>query len=475
MHFRASLRLFVVLLAVVAFTGCREPDDRSLPPTHVNLVFVTSPDLLHDGGGDVDSLTANLTNQGLQRSLLLAAYLKGEVLGNRNVSGIYALSPATHRQTPAGHPDMAGLGYIQQFALQNQVTIRGTTGNSFPIAACYAPGAVPEGVVQPASFPPDCRGLDYTDTHGVNVAAALRIIDAGVAGYYVFSAPWETIRALMEKTSLAKGYGLVVPAAYPGPNRIHAISVSPQQVAELHVYDAALAPPNRYPTLPDAVRPAACNQQQAFFSARRSGGVDGAVVPPGMNRNSTVHLIRHAEAHPSSAFEDGNYVAAGQWRALALPHFLRDRIHPDRVYSIDPAQPLGTNGFGFSYVRPSLTVLPYAIAKGLPLDLVTGFELNENPNDPGNARDTMDFFFRGGRFTGSTVLVAWEHEHFPPLVTTLLQSYGGSEPLPALDWPTTDYDTIWTVRLDAQGNVSVDNGLCEGIDSASLPWLPPTF
>ena len=48
---------------------------------------------------------------------------------------------------------------------------------------------------------------------------------------------------------------------------------------------------------------------------------------------------------------------------------------------------------------------------------------------------------------------------------SLLQSYGSTVPAPALPWPRTDYDTIWTVKLDAQGNLTVDNALCEGIDS----------
>jgi hypothetical protein len=73
------------------------------------------------------------------------------------------------------------------------------------------------------------------------------------------------------------------------------------------------------------------------------------------------------------------------------------------------------------------------------------------------------------------VLLAWEHEHFPPLVTTLLESYGGSQPVPSLTWPQSDYDTIWTVKLDASGNVTVDNSLCEGIDSARLPAEAPRF
>jgi hypothetical protein len=42
-------------------------------------------------------------------------------------------------------------------------------------------------------------------------------------------------------------------------------------------------------------------------------------------------------------------------------------------------------------------------------------------------------------------------------------------------WPPTDYDTIWTVKLDARGNLTVNNGMCEGISSAALPATPPQF
>ena len=38
-----------------------------------------------------------------------------------------------------------------------------------------------------------------------------------------------------------------------------------------------------------------------------------------------------------------------------------------------------------------------------------------------------------------------------------------------------DYDTIWTVKLDAHGNLTVNNALCEGINSAALPATPPQF
>jgi hypothetical protein len=93
-----------------------------LSTVNVNLIFVSSPDLAYQAAGDVDPGTANLTNQGLQRSLLMAPYLKQQLLGGKNVTGIYALAPMTHLQTVNHYPDMAPLVTIQQFALLNQVS-----------------------------------------------------------------------------------------------------------------------------------------------------------------------------------------------------------------------------------------------------------------------------------------------------------------------------------------------------------------
>ncbi len=460
-------------LTLIAACGCI-PHPCGLPDENVNLIFVVSPDVAYQTPGDVDLTTANLTGQGLHRSLMMGSYVKDHLLGCRNVTAIYALEPMTHLQTEHGYPDMAGLAFVQQFALLNQITLMGTTGNSYPIGTSYARGSVPSGVVEPNIFPPNCQGLDFDDAAGNNIALATRIIDARVPGYYVFSAPWETTRALLAGIKDAKGYCLNLPTAFVGTNCVYVISITPCGLASLLALDSRLNPSAGYPALPAPVPSAPCGTQQTPFSLARTAGVDGAVVPAGMNTNETVYLIRHAEAHPTRQFENGNYVGAGQWRALAMPEFLRSKISPNQVYSIDPAQAFGVDQFGFSYVRPSLTVLPYAVANNLPYHLVASFYIGQ-ATDPNVALETIDFFFKGGAFSNQSVLVAWEHDHFPPLITALLQSYGGSQPVPSLTWPPDDYDTIWTVRLDGSGNVTVDNYLCEGIDSAGLPAEAPRF
>ncbi len=149
------------------------------------------------------------------------------------------------------------------------------------------------------------------------------------------------------------------------------------------------------------------------------------------------------------------------------------------MYSIDPAQfgPGSLNAaddYTWSTVAPALTAEPYAISNNLPYNLVTDFELSDPLSD---AHPTSNFFFYGGKFSNQNVLVAWAYQFIQPTITTLLTDYNASpqQLLQISAWPPDDYDTIWTVRLDAVGDVTVSNGTCEGINSAALPPTPPQF
>ena len=77
--------------------------------------------------------------------------------------------------------------------------------------------------------------------------------------------------------------------------------------------------------------------------------------------------------------------------------------------------------------------------------------------DKDHARLTSDFFFTGGKFSNQTVLLAWESSRIKPFINALLNSYGGNSlsHLPE-EWPSTGYDTVWTVTLDEFGNLRVD-------------------
>jgi hypothetical protein len=473
-------------LALTLLAGCARssspPAPAPLSAGNLNLIFVVSEDSAYQATGDVNPTTANLTSQGLQRSLLMATFLKESVLAGQNVAAIYAIEPMTHLQTTNNYPDMVALETVQQFALLNQVTLssdaQGGTpfaGQSYPLNASYSSGSIPSGFPVPAPFCPNCQGLDFKDVGGDNEALVTGIVKSRAAGFYVFSAPWETTSALLRNINQLEGYNLALPPSYRGPNSIYAISISPSGSASLVTYDSNLHPPPTYPVLPPpALANTPCSAQQPF-SITVTGGQGGAVVPAGTNTNETVYIIRHADAHPTPYWDDNNYVGAGQWRALDLAYALQGKISPNQVYSIDPAQfgPGSVSASGdsnWSSVAPALTAEPYAIANNLPYNLFSSFLLTD-PNAPS---ETSALLFTKGTLSNQKVLLAWAYQFIQPTINALLLSYhGDGQQAPA--WPDNDYDTIWTVTLDAHSNVTVSNLTCEGINSAALPAIPPQF
>jgi hypothetical protein len=181
-------------------------------------------------------------------------------------------------------------------------------------------------------------------------------------------------------------------------------------------------------------------------------------------------------------WSDNGYVGAGQWRALDLPNALLGKISPNQVWSGDISQfTQGTTTASgedlWSGIAPALTVEPYAIANNLPYNLVSSFELS----DPNWAQLISNFFFTGGRFSNQKVLVGWSYQQIQPTVQALVSSYypNTPPPLPALltapAWLDNDYDSLWTLTLDPNGNLTADFTKCEGINSATLPATAPQF
>ena len=68
--------VFFMGMLIFSLTGCgggsSSNTTAALSADNLNLIFVVSPDLAYSAPGDVDPDTAELTNQGLQRSLLMA-------------------------------------------------------------------------------------------------------------------------------------------------------------------------------------------------------------------------------------------------------------------------------------------------------------------------------------------------------------------------------------------------------------------
>jgi hypothetical protein len=458
-----------VLFGLYHFFGSQQQQPQHQRQSgQIFLIFVVSEDLAYQSSGDINPYTADLTSQGLERSLLTATYLH-QLVGATSVNGIYVLTPMTHLQTASSYPDMVAAESVEQFALLTQVTMSTIyPGYGSPLTTT----GYPVNASAPSNSCASCQGLDFADQGGDNEALVSGILAANASGSYVFSAPWETTSSLLARINQAKGYNLTLPPSYQGANAIYVLTIAPSGGASLTTYNSNANPSSTYPTL-QQVPTGACTQQTPFNIAV-TGGAAGAQIPAGSNTNETLYLIRHAEAHPLGSFDDGNYVGSGQWRALALPSALGGKIHPTQVYAIDPSTPIqGTQSASgvstWSYVRPALTVEPYAIAYNLPFRLAEGFDWSSGPA-------SSNFFFNGGGLSNSSVLVGWEHGAIPVMVNALISSYfpqGGAPQAPG--WPDNDYDTVWTVTLDGEGNLAVNNSLCEGIQSAALPAAAPQF
>ncbi len=399
-----------LLLNAIFLTGCvsghsftplvANPDPP--PASNLNLIFIISEDRAFNTTGDVDPSTGNLTNTGLERALTMNTFVSQYVLNSHNVSSISALQPMTHLQTPAKLPDMAPLETVQQLAVLSRITLTSNTsggdlytGQNFPVNASYSAASLPLDAYKPAEFCPTCVGLDFNDGGGENEALVDGIVKHNSAGYFVFSAPWETTSALLTKINTLEGYHLNLPRSYGGANVIYAISIAPSGVVHLTSYNSNVVPPATYPVLPSSGLVSAACTVNSPSSLQVTAGVNGAVLPTGINTNETVYFVRHAEAHPHNDWSDNNYVGAGQWRALDLPNSLQGKVSPDQVWSGDPSQygegTVAVNGdFNWSGLAPAMTVEPYAIANNLPYHLMTTVDWTATNPGP----DTSTFFFQ---------------------------------------------------------------------------------
>ena len=194
-----------------------------------------------------------------------------------------------------------------------------------------------------------------------------------------------------------------------------------------------------------------------------------------LNNRQTVYFIRHVEAHPNGNFENGNFVCQGAWRALGANGIL-DRIiggTPQHLFTTNPNDIIGCNG-SCSYIRPTLTIAPYAIAHQKPLKLAR-FQWND-PGTLAASLFTRNSAYSVPSFAGSTTLVAWEHGNIDKAVRYLIGAVYNAPTavakLPA--WSYTDYDTVWKLETDDQGNLTFSN-TCEHIDTDALPSTCPAL
>ncbi|HEY3756111.1 MAG TPA: hypothetical protein VGL42_08180 [Opitutaceae bacterium] len=164
-----------------------------------------------------------------------------------------------------------------------------------------------------------------------------------------------------------------------------------------------------------------------------------AALSPALHAQDTETLVcfRHGE---KPAVEIGQINAQGFNRALALPDVLVAHYgQPGFLFAPNPVQDLigGKKGVPFSdYLRPLATIEPTAIKLGLPVNTSFGFK---------HIAD-LETELMSPKYHQAVVFVCWEHH----LLANFLQKISSDvnhQPAAAVDWPSSDYDSVYVVKI----------------------------
>lgn len=391
-----------------------------------NIVFVQS--------FEPSAKTNNLSVQGFNHALQFGQLLNTITSGKSgDVRQIFSLSPQSSSQ------DMTSLQSIEPYAVLNNRGVSHIVVGSGGIAQYGSPAYI------------------------IN-----KILSNQPRGDYIMSMPAaminSTVAALSDPTSPTTG---ITPGNY---NQYLVLSLENGRTT-VSVYDDNIKPVTGYPDL--NLKPTAnysCPQKPVTFTAK---------IPKSskfqFNANQTVYFIRHVEAHPNVMPENGNFVCQGEWRAIGANQILLDKMggRVKNILTTNPGNLIGCDT-NCSYVRPSLTISPFAIQHDRDLTLA-GFQWNDAPTLAASLF-TRNTPYSDAAFNKSSTLVAWEHEHIEKAVQylfdTLYDNREAAKKIPA--WSFTDYDTVWKIQSDDNGDITFSNA-CEGIDSDSLPSTCPAF
>jgi hypothetical protein len=149
-------------------------------------------------------------------------------------------------------------------------------------------------------------------------------------------------------------------------------------------------------------------------------------------------MFRHAEK-PAGGL--GQLSCQGLNRALALPGVLLAAYgKPAAIYAPNPGVAKEDEGVSYNYLRPLATVEPTAIRVGLPVNTAWAW------NDIAGLQEEL----LKPSHEGQTLFVAWEHHELEQLARAILKQRG-ADPQMVATWPSSDYDTVYVLTLQASG------------------------
>jgi hypothetical protein len=177
----------------------------------------------------------------------------------------------------------------------------------------------------------------------------------------------------------------------------------------------------------------------SFFALMSQSKKESPITYP-----KTVMLIRHAE-EPSKAEASAHLSEAGKQRAEALHGLFekstqRPEPFPKPDFLIAP-KPGGKSRRSVETLEP--------LAKRLGLTISSDLEKEESEKQ-------AQKILHDPKYTGKTILIAWNHSTLPALARGLK---AGTVPL---EWKESHYDRIWVIRY-ATGGAAEFQDLPQGL------------
>jgi hypothetical protein len=153
----------------------------------------------------------------------------------------------------------------------------------------------------------------------------------------------------------------------------------------------------------------------------------------------TLVFVRHGEK-PAQGF--GQLSCQGLNRSLALPAVIAAKFgKPDAIFAPDPGQQKNDSGHPYYYIRPLATIEPTAIQFEMPVQTPYGFA----------QIDKLSTALVNPAYRNKLVVVAWEHKLIEKLVRQMVSAHGGNV-ADVPKWHSDDFDSIYIVKLDWQGD-----------------------
>jgi hypothetical protein len=151
-------------------------------------------------------------------------------------------------------------------------------------------------------------------------------------------------------------------------------------------------------------------------------------------------IIRHAEKPPAGL---GTLSCKGLNRSLLLIDVLNKYPQANYVMAPNPAvQHYENHGDRkkHNYIRPLLTIAPYSISLGLPVDTTIGAG--------SDTQDVLVTKLYNDEYAGKDITIAWEHSDITGITNILFERMFSNKRRQVDEWENTDFDSIYRFYIN---------------------------